>query len=337
MRRRRKGGRSLPLGELAQPECRWMQLSGQWLKDIELMGYSASTQNSYYWGLKSFLTWVQRQEIRNPNEVSQEELDTYQNWLFDYRKVNGEQLSAATRRTRLGALKRFFLWLLEQGHIETNPTNKLRLPKRQHRALPKVLSRREISKLMSLPKIHDHLGLRNRAILELFYATGMRRIELVNLDVDDLDLSSASVLIRQGKGGKDRILPLASLTIRWLAAYFQRSRPKLLLDQNEKAAFISGYGSRFNPNYLGNWVGLTIRQAGIQKQGACHLLRHSCATHMLENGADLRCIQQLLGHSRLDTTQIYTEISIRHLRTVYNATHPSSRPHSQYGAGSRTR
>ncbi len=196
-------------------------------------------------------------------------------------------------------------------------------PKRPNRALPKTLSRKEISKLLSQPNAIDPLGLRDRAILELLYATGMRRMELVNLDIEDLDLYSASVLIRQGKGGKDRVLPLGHLTIRWLRAYLKRSRPKLVVNSDEKAAFITGYGTRYNPNSLGNWMRKTMQEVGIVKQGACHLLRHSCATHMLENGADLRCIQQLLGHSRLDTTQIYTEISITHLRTIYNATHPS--------------
>jgi integrase/recombinase XerD len=121
------------------------------------------------------------------------------------------------------------------------------------------------------------------------------------------------------------MLPLANTTVRWLNAYLIRSRPRLAVDQRENAFFITGYGTRFNPNYLGNWMRRLMTKAGIRKPGACHLFRHSCATHMLENGADLRCIQQLLGHSRLDTTQIYTEVTIRHLRMVYNATHPSVR------------
>lgn len=253
-------------------------------------------------------------------------MENYNQWLFHHKKANGDELSVSTRRTRLGALKRYFAWLQEQGHLRQNPAAKLKLPKREQRSLPKTLSHREISRLMAQPKIHDPMGLRDRAILELFYATGMRRMELVKLDREDLDLPGASVFIREGKGGKDRVLPIGGRTIRWLHAYLKRSRPRLAVDHDEPALFISGYGSRFNPNYLGNWVSRIMRNTGIQKRGSCHLLRHSCATHMLENGADLRCIQQLLGHSRLDTTQIYTDISIRHLRSVYNATHPSVRP-----------
>jgi integrase/recombinase XerD len=252
-------------------------------------------------------------------------MKAFRTWLFEYRKSDGSPLSPTSQRTRIGALKRFFQWMLEQGHTSTNPAKKLRLPKRTVRALPRTLSRREVGKLFAQPNILDPLGLRNRAILELFYATGIRRMELVRLDIEDLDLTSASIMIREGKGGKDRILPLASTTLRWVSAYLHRSRPKLAIDPKEKAAFISGYGSRFNINYLGNWMRRTMDQVGITKEGSCHLLRHSCATHMLENGADLRCIQQLLGHSRLDTTQIYTDISIRHLRMVYNSTHPSAK------------
>jgi integrase/recombinase XerD len=271
------------------------------------------------------MQWAHEHSIDCPLKFTEEDMKTFRTWLFEYRKSDGEPLSPTSQRTRIGALKRFFQWLLEQGHTTTNPAKKLRLPKRTVRALPRTLSRSEIRRLMAQPNILDPLGLRNRAILELFYATGLRRMELVGLDVDDLDLSSGSLMIREGKGGKDRILPLATNTIRWLAAYLRRSRPKLAVDPNEKAAFISGYGSRFNMNYIGNWMRRTMERAGISKEGSCHLLRHSCATHMLENGADLRCIQQLLGHSRLDTTQIYTDISIRHLRMVYNSTHPSAK------------
>lgn len=119
-------------------------------------------------------------------------------------------------------------------------------------------------------------------------------------------------------------MPLGCGALRWLEVYLENSRPVLCVSALEVTFFLSGYGERFNPNYLGNWVSRTLKAAGIEKKGACHLLRHSCATHMMENGADLRSIQQMLGHARLDTTQIYTEVSIHHLREVYNKTHPNA-------------
>ena len=114
--------------------------------------------------------------------------------------------------------------------------------------------------------------------------------------------------MRKGKGGKSRLLPIGSGALRWLETYLETSRPALYMSVTEAAFFLAGYGKRFNPHCLGNWVIWTMKAAGICKKGACHLLRHSCATHMMENGADLRSIQQMLGHTRLDTTQIYTEV-----------------------------
>lgn len=301
------------------------RLTDAWLKELAIHGYSKSTLGTYRWGLEPFLKWTQDEAVKDPSRITQENLEHFQAWLFEYRKADGRPLSPATQRARIGALKRFFGWLFEQGGIPSNPAKALRLPKRPCRSVPKVLSRSEITKLLAYPNILDPLGLRDRAMLELFYATGIRRTELVHLDIEDIELESASLLIRRGKGGKDRVLPLAHTTTRWLNAYLIRSRPILAINPDENALFISGYGTRFNPNYLGNWMRRTMDRVGISKSGACHLFRHSCATHMLENGADLRCIQQLLGHSRLDTTQIYTAVSIRHLRMVYNATHPSAK------------
>jgi len=177
---------------------------------------------------------------------------------------------------------------------------------------------------MALPDIRDPLGIRDRAILETFYATGARRSELTNLDLSDLDASNQTLLIRKGKGNKDRLLPIGKTALHWLDQYLEKSRPKLLLEVSEQALFLSGYGQRLSPGYLGNWVAKTIKAADIQKQGSCHLLRHSCATHMHENGADIRVIQQLLGHARLDTTSIYTQVAITHLKEVYQRTHPAA-------------
>lgn len=323
MRRRNKGGR-VRIKALAESTL-LSKYRDIWLQEIAVRGHTKSTVNTNKWALEPFMQWAEEQLLDCPGKVTEKHLKSYQTWMFEYRKSDGGSLSATSQRTRVGSLKRFFQWMLEEGFITENPATKLRLPKRTQNSLPKTLSRREIATLLSQPNILDPLGLRDRAILELFYATGIRRMELVQLNIEDLDLSGASIMIRQGKGGKDRLLPIGSQTIRWLQAYLKRSRPKLAIDPTEKAAFISGYGSRFNANYLGNWMRRTMERAGIVKQGSCHLLRHSCATHMLENGADLRCIQQLLGHSRLDTTQIYTDVSIRHLRMVYNSSHPSAR------------
>ena len=131
-------------------------------------------------------------------------------------------------------------------------------------------------------------------------------------------------MIRKGKGGKDRVVPVGDRVLSWVNQYLEKCRPLLLVSLEEHALFLTGYGERFNAQYIGNWVRRTMDKVGITSSGSCHLLRHSCATHMLENGADIRYIQQLLGHARLDTTQIYTDVSIAQLREVHTRTHPTA-------------
>ena len=140
--------------------------------------------------------------------------------------------------------------------------------------------------------------------------------------MEDLDPGRKVLTVRKGKGGKSRTSPLGERALHWLTRYLDDSRPRLETGPGEHALFISGYGTRLNPNYVGNWVKRTMKKAGIDKPGSCHLLRHSCATHMHDNGADIRFIQQLLGHARLDTTEIYTEVSIARLQEVHARTHP---------------
>jgi integrase/recombinase XerD len=328
MRTRRKGGR----GE-AEPDgfdrSNAFTLASQadaWLERMAERNYSPKSLDAARWALKQFLSWAQERSLSAPSEITKPILESYQSWLYRYEKADGQPLSVRTQRARLGTLQRFFSWLCKSGYLLANPAADLELPRKACPALPKVLNFEELRRLMGQPDVTDPLGLRDRAILELLYATGMRRSELVNLDLEDIDLTTASVHVRKGKGGKGRVLPLGNGVMRWLEGYLDKGRPALSMSVNERAFFLSGYSERFNPNYLGNWVRKMLKAAGIEKKGACHLLRHSCATHMMENGADLRCIQQLLGHARLDTTEIYTEVSIHHLREVYEKTHPNAQP-----------
>lgn len=301
-----------------------------WLKEMAVHGSTVSTVNTFKWATEPFIRWATAQSINSPGEITENDLTTYQIWLYEYRKSNGQPLSSISQRIRISALKRFFLWLHEKGRVKSNPTKRLQLMKQHCRALPRTLKRDEVQRLISLPNILDPLGLRDRAIIEMFYATGIRRTELVNLMITDVDLEDETVWVRNGKGGKNRMLPLANTTARWIRAYLLKSRPKLAINPSETSLFITGYGAPYNPGSLGNWMRRMMNRAGIVKQGSCHLLRHSCATHMLENGADLCSIQKLLGHSRLDTTQIYTEVSIKHLRMVYQASHPSAAKGKKY-------
>jgi len=298
-------------------------LIDRWLERLAERNYSPRSIDMHRWSLKTFLAWAQERDLKNPAQVTRPILESYQRWLYRYRKDDGRPMSVTTQRNRLGAVQRLFAWLCRENHIPANPAADLELPRKEHRQLPKALSPDEIKSLMAVPDIADPLGIRDRAILETLYATGIRRSELVRLDVGDINLARQSLHVRKGKGGKDRILPLGARATQWITRYLDVARPRLEVSVSERALFLSGYGERFNPNYLGNWVARTVKAADIARSGSCHLLRHSCATHMLENGADIRYIQQMLGHARLDTTQIYTEVDIRALAEVHARTHPS--------------
>jgi integrase/recombinase XerD len=183
-----------------------------------------------------------------------------------------------------------------------------------------------MSGILNIPDIADPLGIRDRAMLETLYSTGIRRSELTNLEITDLNRERQTLQIRQGKGHKDRVVPLGQRALKWLERYLDEVRPKLLLEQSEKALFLTSYGEGFNPDVVSRMVSKFIKKAEIGRPGSCHLVRHSCATHMLEGGADIRFIQQLLGHEKLETTAIYTQTSIEQLKAVHARTHPAEAP-----------
>ncbi|MDG0995488.1 MAG: site-specific tyrosine recombinase XerC [Akkermansiaceae bacterium] len=327
MRGRRKGG-------LEEPEADGLDrtapdtlasLTDAWLSYMEQRNYAARTLEKYRWSMRVFTTWAEERDLTKPETVTRPHLESFQRWLYRYRKKNGQPLGVTTQRARLGAVQTFFAHLCKNNLLPANPAADLDLPRKQHRQLPKGLSREDLTILLHAPDIRDPLGIRDRAILETLYATAARRSELVNLDLADLDRQGSTIHIREGKGGKSRLVPVGKSALHWLERYLDETRPRLVLDNTEQALFLSGYGERISPGYLGNWVSRTIKAAGISRRGGCHLLRHSCATHMLENGADIRLIQQLLGHARLDTTSIYTEVAITHLKEVYNRTHPAAK------------
>jgi integrase/recombinase XerD len=176
-----------------------------------------------------------------------------------------------------------------------------------------------------VPNLADPLGLRDRAMLETLYATGLRRAELCALALGDVNPERGTLTVRQGKGKKDRVVPIGARAAVWINRYLTEARPRLDLDTREQALCLTGYGGPFNPDVLSRMVTAWLKAAGLARKGSCHLLRHTCATHMLEGGADIRFIQQQLGHPKLDTTAIYTEFSIRQLLEVHARCHPAGR------------
>ena len=188
-----------------------------------------------------------------------------------------------------------------------------------------VLSSEEIERIFAVPmQRNDLVGIRDRSILELFYASAIRRSELVRLNIEHIDLHDRILTVLEGKGLRDRRIPVARRACRWVRRYLEEVRPQFLSIDSGDALFISDKGLPLNPDQVGQRVGKYVRRAGIDKPGACHLFRHAAATLMLDAGADIRHVQEMLGHADISTTQIYTHVAIKQLAKVYNRTHPAA-------------
>lgn len=289
---------------------------------MAVRNYSESTLQRRESNLRRFIAWCDDRSIATPQEITKPMLESYQRYLFYYRQENGECLSAGTRNHYISDIKQFFKWLTQENYLLYNPASELIAP-RQSPALPTVLSPEEIETLLSSVSTNTETGIRDRAILEVLYSTGIRRNELCNLQLQDVSLSRLTLYVKNGKGGKDRLLPLGARAAVWIKSYLQQVRAQLVIDEHNHALFLNDYGDAFSDNKLGDKVKRYLKNAGIDAPGACHLLRHAMATHMLENGADIRYIQAMLGHADLGTTQIYTHVSIRKLQEIHAATHPA--------------
>lgn len=198
------------------------------------------------------------------------------------------------------------------------------MPKCQKRLPRSVLSPEEVERIFVLPLLRgDLVGIRDRAIMEVYYASAIRRSELVRIRLSHIDLDKQLLMIVEGKGLKDRYLPTAERACRWIKRYLDEVRPKFIGIESDDVLFLSNKGMSLHPNQVGQMVGKYVRRSGIDKPGACHLFRHAVATSMLNAGADIRYVQEMLGHADISTTQIYTYVATEQLEKVYKQTHPA--------------
>jgi len=312
-----KDSRPDPLGSLAltaylNAHLDWMAISG----------YSKDTIRARKIALKRFIAWCEERALRDPKEITKPILERYQRHLFYYRKGNGRPMTLGSQFGCLAPLKTFFKWLARENHILYNPASELTLPKLPKHLPRLILSIQEVEAILREAEPSNPSGLRDRAMLETLYSTGLRRMELPGLALYDVDLTRRLVMVREGKGRRDRVVPIGERAAAWVDKYLQEARPRLLVGDAE-ALFLTDYGEPMTPEYVADRVRRYLHFAGIDKPGATHLLRHACATHMLENGADTRFIQVLLGHASIATTQIYTHVSIDKLKEIHDATHPA--------------
>jgi integrase/recombinase XerD len=293
------------------------------LAALALKNYSPYTVRNRRVHIGFFLDWCEERGLREPVDVTRTVLESYQRHLLHYRKSTGDPLSFRSQHARLVPLRVWFKWLAREHYLLHNPASELELPRTGFRLPKAVLSVNEVEQVMQQPNVHDPLGLRDRALMETLYSTGMRRLELAHLKLFDLDLERGTVFIRQGKGQKDRMIPIGERAALWMRKYLDDARPRLVSAPDDGTVFLSNAGDTFSLDHLSDLVRDYIDAAQLGKRGACHLFRHTMATLMLEGGADIRFIQAMLGHADLKTTQIYTQVSIRQLQEIHRATHPA--------------
>ena len=302
---------------------RYMDEHFEWML---VTGYSADTVRARRQALRKFIAWADERGLADPREITKPMLERYQRWLFYYRKPVGKDagapLTIAMQYQYLAPLKTWFRWLSREHHILANPAADLDLPRQPKRLPRSVPSVQEVEAILAEAEPTSAQGLRGRALLETLYATGLRRMEIAGTAVYDVDLTRGILWVRHGKGGRERVVPLGERAKAWLDKYLTEARPELLA-HDTTALFLNDYGEPAHADYISAKVKRYMVFAGVDKIGSAHLLRHACATHMLEGGADIRFIQEMLGHANLQTTEIYTHVSIDKLIAVHRATHPS--------------
>ncbi|MBM4235293.1 MAG: site-specific tyrosine recombinase XerD [Firmicutes bacterium] len=277
-------------------------------------GLSKNTLESYRRDLLKFIAFMNQIQISKPEEVDREALNIF---IADLKK-KGRATSTISRC--IASTRSFFNYLLGEGLIAKNSTLELESPKLEKK-LPRVMTTGEVDRLLAQPVIGENNGLRDKAMLELLYASGIRVSELVSLNISDFD-PRVGFLRCSGKGMKERIVPIGSLAINSVKNYLAESRPRFLKSNGETSLFLNQHGNRMTRQGFWKILKKYARKSNINGEITPHTLRHSFATHLLENGADLRSVQEMLGHSDISTTQIYTQITRRKIREIYDQSHP---------------
>jgi integrase/recombinase XerD len=277
-------------------------------------GLSKNTIEAYGHGLGRFLNYVEKKGIEEVQRVGKFDVRAF---LLTLKK---QGLSTRSMVRNLVAIRTFFRFLIQEGILEANPVEEMEFPKLA-KPLPEILALKEVEQLLDQPDLRTPLGIRDRAMLEVLYATGMRVSELVQLPINQVNLEGGYVLVF-GKGSKERVVPLGREAMKWISLYLEKVREKLAGGKESRFLFVNRSGRGMSRQ--GFWHNLKAlgQKAGIRKRITPHLLRHSFATHLLERGADLRSVQMMLGHADISTTQIYTHVARERLKKIHQKYHP---------------
>jgi integrase/recombinase XerD len=319
-----KGWRKPVVGDADDPEglIAWTR---RYVDDLRVKGYSKHTLVNARGCLNLFIEWAFHRGLTRPHELTRQVVEHYQRAVFEGRKPDGRPLTLSSQRARLQKLRGFCKWMAKTGALPFNPAGEVELPRVEQRLPRAVLGEKEVEQLLALPDLDTPTGVRDRAMMEVLYSTGIRRTELTSLRLADIDDERGTLSVRLGKGKKDRVVPIGERALAWLDRYLQDVRPSLVAPPDDAVVFLTAGGKPVDPARLTNLMRAYVKRADLGKSGACHIFRHAMATLMLEGGADVRVIQEILGHAELSTTEIYTRVSIGHLKAVHDRTHPGAK------------
>lgn len=303
-----------------------------WDQSLQVQAYSPRTRRFYASSLGLFLAWLAERGVDRLEQVSRPVLESYQRHLSRPTEKS-TILATSTQYGRLKAIQTFFRWAVKARHLTANPAADLDLPRMMDR-LPPSVRPEDVAAVLAQPDLSDPMGLRDRAILEVLYATGLRRSEVLRLTVHDLDPSRQVVRVEHGKGGKSRLVPIGERALHWVNRYLSEVRSGLPIpSQDPFLLWLRDDGRPLTGDAVGARTKQYLKAAKVTYKGACHLFRHAFATHLLEAGCDVRLIQEMLGHARLDTTALYTRVSVGHLVAAHQAFHPLGKMESEGLAG----
>lgn len=305
----------------------WERQVNGFVDNLKMKAASPRTVEAYSRHARGFVSFLSRYypRIGKPAEVSKATIDDYQHYVREQTTAGGRPVSNATVRLKLAAVKQFFAFLLSQDLILKDPTVVIRPPKQDQRLVRSVLTEREVLDLLKAIEPRDAASTRDRAILELLYACGMRTSEICNLKVSDVDLKAQTAMIVNGKGGKSRIVPIGQYSTHFIGMYLEKARRRLLMGKRDDPGnlFLSSSGMAFTRESINRAVMNRVNHLYRgKKRITCYTFRHSVATHMIANGVDIVYVAQLLGHSTLETTKRYLRIEIGDLKQMHARFHP---------------
>lgn len=300
------------------------ELVPQYLRELKVLNRSPYTIKGTKYNLRDFVRFLDEEQVCHVDQLTAQVLTEYQHDLAFRVTGKGTLLNIRTQESRLSHVRGFTKYLHERDFLVSDPGIKIKMPKQPQRLPRNILSSDDIQQMLSAADMRTNRGYRNRVILELLYDTGIRRLELARIKLHDLDLRAGYACVH-GKGSKDRIVPVSNRVCGVVQDYITGIRPAFLQGKDSGYLILNRWGGQLGPDGIWAVVKRCAVLAGIKKNISTHTFRHSCATHMLQNGAPIRHIQELLGHESLESTQIYTRVTITDLKEVHARYHPSEK------------